>query len=198
MTEAIGKLLWRNNMITSNDLRSGNAIIHEGNLYQILDTSQNKTAQRQMIIKAKVRNMRTGSVTELTFIGGDKLVQAIIDKREMQYLYDAGEALVFMDGETYEQLEIPKANLEWEMNFMKENADITVIFYESEVLGVNLPEKMALKVIEAEPAVKGDTATNAQKNAKVETGYDVRVPLFIGEGETILINTTDGKYAGRA
>ncbi len=198
MTEAIGKLLWRNNMITSNDLRSGNAIIHEGNLYQILDTSQNKTAQRQMIIKAKVRNMRTGSVTELTFIGGDKLVQAIIDKREMQYLYDAGEALVFMDGETYEQLEIPKANLEWEMNFMKENADITVIFYESEVLGVNLPEKMALKVIEAEPAVKGDTATNAQKNAKVETGYDVRVPLFISEGETILINTTDGKYAGRA
>ncbi len=185
-------------MITSNDLRSGNAIIHEGNLYQILDTSQNKTAQRQMIIKAKVRNMRTGSVTELTFIGGDKLVQAIIDKREMQYLYDAGEALVFMDGETYEQLEIPKANLEWEMNFMKENADITVIFYESEVLGVNLPEKMALKVIEAEPAVKGDTATNAQKNAKVETGYDVRVPLFISEGETILINTTDGKYAGRA
>lgn len=198
MTEAIGKLLWRNNMITSNDLRSGNAIIHEGNLYQILDTSQNKTAQRQMIIKAKVRNMRTGSVTELTFIGGDKLVQAIIDKREMQYLYDAGEALVFTDGETYEQLEIPKANLEWEMNFMKENADITVIFYESEVLGVNLPEKMALKVIEAEPAVKGDTATNAQKNAKVETGYDVRVPLFISEGETILINTTDGKYAGRA
>lgn len=185
-------------MIISNDLRSGNAIIYEGNLYQVVDTSQNKTAQRQMIIKAKVRNMRTGSVTELTFIGGDKLEQAIIDKREMQYLYDAGEALVFMDGETYEQLEIPKSNLEWEMNFMKENADITVIFYESEVLGVTLPEKMALKVIEAEPAVKGDTATNAQKNAKVETGYDVRVPLFITEGEIILINTNDGKYAGRA
>ena len=92
-------------MITSNDLRSGNAIIYEGNLYQVLDTSQNKTAQRQMIIKAKVRNMRTGSVVELTFIGGDKLEQAIIDKREMQYLYDAGDALVFMDGETFEQLE---------------------------------------------------------------------------------------------
>ena len=103
-----------------------------------------------------------------------------------------------MDGETYEQLEIPKSNLEWEMNFMKENADVTVIFYESEVLGVTLPEKMALTVIEAEPAVKGDTATNAQKNAKVETGYDVRVPLFISEGEVILINTHDGKYAGRA
>ncbi len=185
-------------MIISNDLRSGNAIIYEGNLYQVLDTSQNKTAQRQMIIKAKVRNMRTGSVTELTFIGGDKLVSAMIDRREMQYLYDAGEALVFMDGETYEQIEIPKSRLEWEMNFMKENADVTVVFYETEVLGVTLPVNMALKVIEAEPAVKGDTATNAQKNAKVETGFDVRVPLFIDEGEVILISTADGKYSGRA
>lgn len=185
-------------MITSNDLRSGNAIIYEGNLYQVIDTSQNKTAQRQMIIKAKVRNMRTGSVVELTFIGGDKLEQAIIDKREMQYLYDAGDALVFMDGETYEQIEIDKSRLEWEMNFIKENGDVTVVFYENEVLGVNLPDKIALKVIEAEPAVKGDTANNAQKNAKVETGLEVRVPLFIGEGEIILINTTDGKYSGRA
>ncbi len=185
-------------MITSNDLRAGNAIIYEGNLYQIVDTSQNKTAQRQMIIKAKVRNMRTGSVTELTFIGGDKLEQAMIDKREMQFLYDAGEALVFMDGETYEQLEIDKSRLEWEMNFIKENADITVVFYENEVLGVTLPDKIALKVIEAEPAVKGDTANNAQKNAKVETGLEVRVPLFIGEGEIILISTADGKYSGRA
>lgn len=185
-------------MITSNDLRAGNSFIYEGNLYQVLDTSQNKTAQRQMIIKAKVRNMRTGSVVELTFIGGDKLVQAIIDKREMQYLYDAGEALVFMDGQTFEQLEIDKSRLEWEMNFIKENADVTVVFYEEEVLGVNLPDKIALTVIEAEPAVKGDTANNAQKNAKVETGLDVRVPLFISEGEVILINTEDGKYSGRA
>lgn len=185
-------------MIISNDLRAGNSIIHEGNLYIVLDTSQNKTAQRQMIIKAKVRNMRTGSVTELSFIGGDKIVQALIDKREMQYLYDAGDALVFMDGQTYEQLEIQKSNLEWEMNFMKENADITVIFYDTEVLGVTLPDKVALEVTEAEPAVKGDTTSNAQKSAKLETGYEVRVPLFISEGETILVSTTDGKYAGRA
>ncbi|AGN24159.1 elongation factor P [Erysipelothrix rhusiopathiae SY1027] len=128
-------------MIQSNDLRAGMSIIYEDNLYQVLDTSHNKTAQRQMIIKAKVRNMRSGSVTELTMIGGDKVEQAHIDKRVMQYLYDAGEELVFMDGETYEQLEIAKSRLEWEMNFMKENQDITVVFYESEVLGVNLPEK---------------------------------------------------------
>ncbi|AMS11059.1 elongation factor P [Erysipelothrix rhusiopathiae] len=185
-------------MIQSNDLRAGMSIIYEDNLYQVLDTSHNKTAQRQMIIKAKVRNMRSGSVTELTMIGGDKVEQAHIDKRVMQYLYDAGEELVFMDGETYEQLEIAKSRLEWEMNFMKENQDITVVFYESEVLGVNLPEKIALTVTQAEPAVKGDTATNAQKNAVVETGLEIRVPLFISEGEVVLVNTTDGKYSGRA
>ncbi|CAM2788114.1 elongation factor P [Erysipelothrix tonsillarum] len=185
-------------MIQSNDLRAGMSIIYEDNLYQVLDTSHNKTAQRQMIIKAKVRNMRSGSVTELTMIGGDKVEQAHIDKRVMQYLYDAGEELVFMDGETFEQLEIPKSRLEWEMNFMKENQDITVVFYESEVLGVNLPEKIALTITQAEPAVKGDTATNAQKNAIVETGLEIRVPLFISEGEVVLVNTTDGKYSGRA
>lgn len=185
-------------MIQSNDLRAGMSIIYEDNLYQVLDTSHNKTAQRQMIIKAKVRNMRSGSVTELTMIGGDKVEQAHIDKRVMQYLYDAGEELVFMDGETFEQLEIPKSRLEWEMNFMKENQDITVVFYESKVLGVNLPEKIALTITQAEPAVKGDTATNAQKNAIVETGLEIRVPLFISEGEVVLVNTTDGKYSGRA
>lgn len=185
-------------MIQSNDLRAGMSIIYEGNLVLVLSTSQNKTAQRQMIIKAKVRNMRTGSVTEISMIGGDKLEQAMIEKLPMQYLYDAGEVLVFMDNNTYEQIEIEKSRLEWEMNFMKENQDVTVTQYESEVLGVELPEKVALEVIESEPAVKGDTATNAQKNAVVETGYEIRVPLFIEQGEIVLVNTTDGKYSGRA
>ena len=127
-------------MISSNDLRSGMSILHEGNLYVVIDTSHNKTAQRQMIIKAKVRNMRSGSVTELTFIGGDKIEPAHIEKRPMQYLYDSGDFIVFMDGETYEQIEIEKSRLEWELNFMKENSDVTVTTFENEVLGVSLPE----------------------------------------------------------
>ncbi|AMC93351.1 elongation factor P [Erysipelothrix larvae] len=185
-------------MISSNDLRSGMSIIYDNNLYQVLDISHNKTAMRQMIVKVKVKNMRTSSITELSFTGGDKVEPAHIDKRSMQYLYDAGEGLVFMDAETYEQIEIPKERLEWEMNFMTSNLDVTIVMYENEVLGVQLPEKIALTVTEAEPAVKGDTATNAQKNAVVETGYAVRVPLFIDQDEVILINTNDGKYAGRA
>ena len=185
-------------MISSNDLRSGMALILDDNLYQVMDTAHNKTAMRQMIIKVKVRNLRTNSIVELNFTGGDKVELAHIDKRTMQYLYDAGDALVFMDAETYEQLELPKSNLEWELNFLKENNDVTVIMYESEVLGVQLPEKVALVITQAEPAVKGDTATNAQKNAVLETGYEIRVPLFIDQDEIVLVNTVDGKYAGRA
>ena len=185
------------NMIQSNDLRAGMSIMEDGNLYQIMGTSQNKTAQRQMIIKAKVKNMRTGSVVELSFIGGSKVELAHIDKRDMQYLYDAGEAIVFMDEATFEQIEISKENLEWELNFMTESSVVTVIFFQTEVLGVDLPEKISLKVIETEPAVKGDTTSNAQKYATVETGYETRVPLFVNQGDHVVLSTTDGKYQSR-
>ncbi len=185
-------------MISSNDLRGGMSIVHDNNLYQVLDTSQNKSARSQMIVKVKVRNMRTGAIVELNFTGGDKVKRAHIDKRDMQYLYDDGDSLVFMDQENYEQVSIPKDRLEWELNFMIENQDLTVIFYESEVLGVSLPEKITLEVTEAEPGVKGDTATNAQKNAVVQTGFEVRVPLFVERGDKIILSTSDGKYISRA
>lgn len=185
-------------MISSNDLRSGMSILHEDNLYQVLDSSHNKTAQRQMIIKVKVRNWRTQSIVELTFTGGDKVRLAHIDKRNMQYLYDGGDNLVFMDDQTYEQLELPKTSLEWEMNFLIESQDVTILMYQQEVLGVQLPDKITLQVTEAEPAVKGDTATNAQKNAVLETGLEIRVPLFISAGERVVVSTADGKYVSRS
>lgn len=185
-------------MISSNDLRNGMAILHEDVLYQVLDQSQNKTAMRQMIVKVKVKNMHTGSITELSFTGGDKIKLAHIEKKNMQYLYDAGTSLVFMDSETYEQIELQKEALAWELNFLKENEDVTVIMYQNEVLNIQLPEKIVLEVTEAEPAVKGDTATNAQKNAVLETGLEIRVPLFISQGEKIVVTTSDGKYSGRA
>lgn len=185
-------------MISSNDLRSGMSILHEENLYQVLDSSHNKTAQRQMIIKVKVRNWRTQAIVELTFTGGDKIRLAHIDKRAMQYLYDGGDNLVFMDDQTYEQLELPKTSLEWELNFLIESQEVTVLMYQQEVLGVQLPDKITLEVTEAEPAVKGDTATNAQKNAVLETGLEIRVPLFISRGERVVVSTADGKYIGRS
>ncbi|MBQ6452651.1 MAG: elongation factor P [Solobacterium sp.] len=185
-------------MIIVNDLKPGTAFEYEGNLYTVLNLDLNKTAMRQMIVKAKVKNLRTGVINEISFTGGDKVEPAHVDRKVMQYLYDDGESLVFMDNETYEQVEIPKSRLEWEMKFMKVNENVTITMYEQEVIGVILPDKVALQIVECEQAVKGDTATSASKNAKVETGLEIKVPLFIQNGEMVLISTADGKYSGRA
>lgn len=185
-------------MIIVNDLKPGLSIEYENGIYNVLDISHNKTAMRQMIIKVKAKNLRTGTIIDLTFTGGDKVEQALIDKREMQFLYDDGTNCIFMDNENYEQLEIPLDRLKWEMNFIKPNSNVNISLYEGEVLGVVLPDKVALQIVEAEQAVKGDTATSASKNAKLETGLEIKVPLFIDQDEIVMVNTTDGKYAGRA
>lgn len=185
-------------MISSNDLKPGLTIKDGNDIFVVLDISQNKTARSAMVVKAKVRNLRTGSNVELSWGGGDKVAPAEIEKREMQYLYDTDDALVFMDNETYEQIEIPSVRLEWEKKFIKANDNVTVSSFEGEILGVVLPDKATLQVVECEAAVKGDTATSAQKNAVLETGLEVKVPLFIEQDEMIVVNTNDGKYSGRA
>ncbi|MBQ2689259.1 MAG: elongation factor P, partial [Solobacterium sp.] len=121
-------------MIIVNELKPGTTFEYDRNIYQVLNLDLNKTAMRQMVVKVKVRNLRSGVINEISFVGGDKVEQAHIDKKEMQYLYDAGEALVFMDTETYEQIEIPKSRLEWQMQFMKENDMVNVTMYQNEVL----------------------------------------------------------------
>ena len=185
-------------MIIVNDLKPNTAFEYEGNLYSVINVDHNKTAMRQMIIKVKVKNLRTGVINEISFTGGDKVEPANIDRREMEYLYDDGENLVFMDTTTYEQIEIPKTRLKWEMQFMKENDNVTISMFNNEILGVILPDKVELQITECEQAVKGDTATAALKNAVVETGIAIKVPLFIQNGEMVVISTADGKYCGRA
>ncbi len=185
-------------MIIVNDLKPNTAFEYEGNLYSVINVDHNKTAMRQMIIKVKVKNLRTGVINEISFTGGDKVEPANIDRREMEYLYDDGENLVFMDTSSYEQIEIPKTRLKWEMQFMKENDNVTISMFNNEILGVILPDKVELQITECEQAVKGDTATAALKNAVVETGLAIKVPLFIQNGEMVIISTADGKYCGRA
>lgn len=185
-------------MISSNDLKPGMTIQINGDIFVVLEQSQNKTARSAMVVKAKVRNLRSGANVELSFGGGDKIAPAHIDKKEMQYLYEMDDVLIFMDNENYDQIEVPKANIEWEMKFLKPNDNVNISMFEGEILGVILPDKVALQVVECEPAVKGDTATSASKNAVLETGLEVKVPLFIAQDEMILINTSDGKYSGRA
>ena len=185
-------------MVIVNDLKPGMAFENAGNIYQVLNVDHNKTAMRQMIIKVKVKNLRTGVINEISFTGGDKVEQAHIERKEMQYLYDDGESLVFMDNDTYDQIEIPKTRLEWEMQFLKPNDNINITMYDQEILGVILPDKVELQIVECEQAVKGDTATSASKNAVLETGLEIKVPLFIQNGEVVVISTADGKYSGRA
>jgi elongation factor P len=116
----------------------------------------------------------------------------------MQYLYANGNEHVFMDNETYDQISLPASQLEWELNFLKENMNVTVVSYQGEIIGINLPNSVELKVVETEPGVKGNTATGATKNATLETGLKVQVPLFINEGDVLLISTSDGRYISRA
>lgn len=185
-------------MISVGDLRPGTTFEYEGNLYVVLDYSHNKTARAAANIRIKMKNLRSGSTTEVTFGGNDKVKKAHVDKNKMQYLYNSGEALVFMDNETYEQIEIPSDRLKWEINFLKPSDEVEITSFSGEVLGVQLATNVAFKIIETEPAVKGDTATGATKNAIIETGFQIKVPLFINEGEIVIVNTEDGKYQGRA
>jgi len=187
-----------NSMINVSDLRPGMSFIYDNNLYIVLEASHNKTARSAANIRVKMKNMRTGSTTEHTFGSSEKVGKAHIEKRKMQYLYDGGSSLVFMDTESYEQIEISKNNLEWEINFLKASDEVEITSFEGEVLGVSLPVNVSFQIIETEPAIKGDTATGATKNAIIETGYQIKVPLFISEGEMVLVNTQDGKYVGRA
>jgi len=185
-------------MINITELRPGNTFEYEGNIFTCLDIDLNKTAMAKMKVKVKSKNVKTGSVLDLSFIGGDKVELLRLDKKQMQYLYDDGEGFVFMDMETYDQISIDKARLEWESNFLVPEAMVTITMYESEIIGIELPAKMTLKIVECEPAVRGDTVNKAMKDAYLETGLKVRVPLFVENGESIIVYTNDGTYDSRA
>ena len=184
--------------INIKELKPGNAYTENNELYLCVSNEQNKQGRLSGKYMVKRKNMRTGSITEISYNPTGKVELAMIEKRKMQYLYDAGDMLVFMDNETYDQLEIPSDRLKWELNFLKPSDEVEVTSHEGEVLGVALPINVALTITEPEPAVKGDTASGATKNAVLETGYQIKVPLFISEGEVVMVNTQDGKYQGRA
>ena len=185
-------------MVNVTELRPNNYFIDEGNLYQVQDILLNKTAMRKMVAKVKVKNLRTGAILELARNSGYMVQDVRLDKRKMQYLYDTGDFLVFMDQETYEQIEINADRLQWEKQFLKGEEVVDITTYEGEILGIALPAKVALKIVECEPAVRGDTVNKAMKVATVETGFKLKVPLFIDNGETILVRTDSGDYDGRA
>lgn len=185
-------------MVSSNDFKNGMTILYDNKIYKILEFMHVKPGKGGAFVRTKLRDVRSGAVVDITFNAAEKVEKAEIEKIEMQYLYDTGEALCFMDNATYEQIEIPHAAVEYEKQFLKENEIVNVEKFGSEILGVILPDKVTLKITKCEPAVRGDTKTNALKDAIVETGLLVKVPMFIEEDEEIIISTLTGKYSSRA
>ncbi|WP_027120646.1 elongation factor P [Mycoplasmopsis lipofaciens] len=185
-------------MINVNTFKGGITFEDENEIYVVIEAQHSKQGRGQANVKAKVKNLRTGSITIKSYTGGVMVKKAHIDKRPMNYLYSDGTNIILMDNETYEQVEIPLSHVEWEMNFLKEGSTVKIRKFKEEILDIELDSNVDLVVTEAPDAVKGNTANNPQKKVKVETGYELDTPMFIKEGDVISISTETGKYTGRS
>lgn len=184
-------------MIDVNDLRKGVTFEIDDNLYKVLEYSHHKPGRGNATIRIKARNLRTGSTLEKTFTSGDRVQEARLDYHNAQYLYNDGEIYYFMDTETFEQYPIRAEILGESAGFLKEEMEVKLTFYGQEALDIELPTTVDLKVIQAEIAVRGDTATGVTKSVTVETGVQVQVPSFVDEGDVIRVDTRTGGYVTR-
>jgi elongation factor P len=186
-----------NSLISVNDFRTGVTVEVEGEVWQVMEFQHVKPGKGAAFVRAKLKNMRTGGTVERTFRGGEKIPRARLDKREMQYLYNDGEDYVFMDTETFDQLSLGKEQLGDGVNYLKEQMMIEILQWQGEILGIELPNFVELEVVETEPGIRGDTASGATKQAVLETGATVQVPLFVDVGDTLRIDTRTGEYMER-
>ena len=185
-------------MVTAGDFRNGVTFEMDGNVYSIIEFQHVKPGKGAAFVRTKIRNVISGAVTEKTFNPNDKYPTAFIERKDMEYLYNDGDLYYFMDSETYEQLPISPNVLGDNFRFVKENMVCKVLSYKGNVFGIEPPNFVELQVTETEPGVKGDTATNATKPATLETGAEIKVPIFINEGEMIRVDTRTGEYMERA
>lgn len=185
-------------MVNVNDFKAGMTIQHEGNIYIVMDFQHVKPGKGAAIVKAKLKNLRTGSIAEYTFNAGVKVESARIEKKPMQFLYSMNDIYYFMNMNDYEQIELAKSVIGDDAKLLKENLDVDIMFFEGEMLGMTLPDKIAMKVVHTEPGVKGNTTSTAMKDAELESGLVIKVPMFIDQDETVLISSKDGKYVSRA
>jgi len=185
-------------MVSAGDFRNGVTFEMDGNVFQIVEFQHVKPGKGAAFVRAKIRNVIAGSVIERTFNPSDKFPSAFVERREMEYSYTDGDLYYFMDLETYEQTPINKSELSDNFKFVKENMVCKILSYKGKVFGMEPPTFVELTVTNTEPGVRGDTATNVTKPATLETGAEIRVPLFINEGDKIRIDTRTGEYMERA
>ncbi len=185
-------------MVSAGDFRNGVTFEMDGQVVSIIEFQHVKPGKGAAFVRTKIRNVITGSVVERTFNPNDKYPTAFIDRKDMEYLYSDGDLYYFMDNETYEQIPINASVLGDSFRFVKENMTCKVLAYKGSVFGVEPPNFVVLQVTETEPGVKGDTATNVTKPATMETGVEIKVPIFVNEGDMIQIDTRTGEYMSRA
>ena len=185
-------------MITAGDFKKGITVEWDGGVWTIVDFQHVKPGKGAAFVRTKIKNVMTGAVVERSFNPTDKMPKAILETKEMQYLYNDGDLYYFMDLETYDMIPISKDTLDSSFRFIKENTVCKLLSYKGNVFGIETPNFVELVVTKADPGVKGDTATNVTKPATVETGAEIKVPLFINEGDKIQIDTRTGEYLGRA
>ena len=184
-------------MISSNDFRTGTTIEMDGSVWRVVEFLHVKPGKGSAFVRTKLKNVQSGNVVEKTFRAGESLPSANIEKRSMQHTYKDGEDYVFMDMQTYEETRITPKQMGDAVKYIKEEMDVNVIFWNEQVLEIDMPTSVVLEITETDPGVKGDTATGGTKPAIVETGAQVMVPLFISIGEKIKVDTRDGSYLGR-
>ena len=185
-------------MISSNDFRNGVTVEIDGYAWQVVDFQHVKPGKGAAFVRAKMKNLQTGSTVERTFNAGEKVPKAHVEKKVMEFLYESDGEYNVMDTESFEQIALTKEQLGNAVNFMKENMQIAVLTFHDIIFSVELPMSVELDVVETDPGIKGDTATGGSKLAKLETGYTVKVPLFINVGDKLRIDTRSGGYLERA
>lgn len=185
-------------MLTAGDFRNGITFDMDGQVYQVIEFQHVKPGKGAAFVRTKFKNVITGAVVEKSFNPTDKFENAFIERKEYEYLYNDGELYYFMDTETYEQIPLDASKLGDNFKFVKENDVVKLMSYKGNVFSVEPPMFVVLEVVETEPGVRGDTATNVTKPATLETGAVIKVPIFINEGEKVKIDTRVGEYMERA
>lgn len=184
-------------MISANDFRKGITFEIDGQPYVVVDFQHVKPGKGAAFVRTTYRNIITGATREEAFNPSDRFNRARIDKKNMQYLYNDGANYIFMDNETYEQLELSNEQVADVMMYVRENDSVDVRFYDGRVIDVEAPNFVELEIVEAEPGVRGDSASNITKKATLETGAVVNVPLFVNVGDTVKVDTRTGEYLSR-
>ena len=185
-------------MISVNEFKNGLTIKYNNDLWRIVEFQHVKPGKGSAFVRSKLKSLNTGAVQEHTFRSTAKVETAEIETKSMQYLYNDGSSYVFMDTTTYDQLAIPREQVEDEAKYLKENMVVSVMMHDGKTLGIELPNTVDLTVTKTEPNIKGDTSSGGGKPATMETGLVVNVPFFINKGDVLTINTTDGTYISRA